>query len=373
MQLMYDKGDMFYEDSPVKNAGLDDIDMDLVSAYAKLIDYQKSPRNLLIEGKGFVSKAGADYVISASAILLFGKNPQKFFPRARIRFIKYEGVEEKIGRAMNIIKDVIFEGTVLQSLQRTLEFVATQIREYTRLTKGGLFTTTPEYPEFVWNEILVNAAAHRDYGIKGTDIQVKMFENHITVESPGTLPGLVRLNNIRNVHFSRNPKIATLLKDYKYVKEFGEGVDRIYSEMSEMGLPEPEYNTVSFMTNVTVKNETIKDRFIYERMDEDTKEWNEVNEKGIGGINEENDGINGGIGGINEEDDGINEGIGGINETEKTVLTLILKTNDITIAQIAKILGCSLRTAERTISSLRSKNLLERIGSNKTGHWKVKR
>jgi ATP-dependent DNA helicase RecG len=379
MQLMYDKGDMFYEDSPVKNAGLDDIDMDLVSAYAKLIDYQKSPRDLLVAGKGFVSKAGTDYVISASAILLFGKNPQKFFPRARIRFIKYEGVEEKIGPAMNIIKDIIFEGTVLQSLQKTIEFVGTQIREYTRLTKGGLFATTPEYPEFVWNEILVNAAAHRDYGIKGTDIQVKMFEDRITVESPGTLPGLVRLNNIRSVHFSRNPKIATLLKDYKYVKEFGEGVDRIYSEMTEMGLPEPEYKTVSFMTSVTVKNGTITDRMIYGGIDEDIKERNEVNEmengginEGSGGINEENGGINEENGGINEENGGINEENGGINENEKTILNLILKNNDLTIAQIAEILDCSLRTAERIISSLRNKNLLERVGSNKTGYWKVR-
>lgn len=41
------------------------------------------------------------------------KNPQNFFPRARIRFIRYEGTEEKFGTEMNVIKDVIFEGTLL--------------------------------------------------------------------------------------------------------------------------------------------------------------------------------------------------------------------------------------------------------------------
>ncbi len=50
-----------------------------------------------------------------------------------------------------------------------------------------------------------------------------MFDDRLAVESPGTLPGLVRLNTMRNVHFSRNPKIATFLKDYGYVKEFGRG------------------------------------------------------------------------------------------------------------------------------------------------------
>ena len=64
------------------------------------------------------------------------------------------------------------------------------------------------------------------YTSSGMNIQIKMFDDHITVESPGTLPGIVRLSNIRTVHFSRNPKIAHFLQEYDYVKEFGEGVDR---------------------------------------------------------------------------------------------------------------------------------------------------
>ena len=46
-----------------------------------------------------------------------------------------------------------------------------------------------------------------------------MFDDHIVVESPGKLPGLVRADNIRFTHFSRNPKIAEFLKNYKFVKE----------------------------------------------------------------------------------------------------------------------------------------------------------
>ena len=149
--------------------------------------------------------------MSGAAILLFGKNPQLFFERARVRFIRYEGTEAK-------------------------------------------FVTEPEYPEFVWKEIIVNAIAHRDYSIKGTDIQIKMFEDHITVESPGTLPGIVRLNNMRETHFSRNPKIASLLHEYEYVREFGEGIDRMYIEMRQAGLPEPEYRTEAFMVYATIKN-----------------------------------------------------------------------------------------------------------------------
>ncbi len=92
------------------------------------------------------------------------------------------------------------------------------------------------------------------YSIMGTDIQIKMFDDHFMVESPGMLSGIVRTNNIREIHFSRNPKIFEFLHEYEYVKEFGEGVDRMYREMSEAGLPEPEYRTVEFMVFATLKN-----------------------------------------------------------------------------------------------------------------------
>ena len=125
----------------------------------------------------------------------------------------------------------------LDLVEQTIEYVRTQIKEHTYLGPDARFVTEPEYPEFVWKEIIVNAIAHRDYSIKGTDIQIKMFDDHITVESPGTLPGTVRLNNMREIHFSRNPKMAQLLHEYEYVREFGEGVDRMYREMEETGLP----------------------------------------------------------------------------------------------------------------------------------------
>ena len=54
--------------------------------------------------------------ISTAAILLFGKNPQHFFPRARIRFIRFDGIEAKVGKDMNVIKDVIFEGRILDQV-----------------------------------------------------------------------------------------------------------------------------------------------------------------------------------------------------------------------------------------------------------------
>ena len=154
---------------------------------------------------------------------------------------------------------MVFEGRILQVTEKALEFVRGQIKERTYLGADTRFVTEPEYPEFAWKELIVNAVAHRDYSIKGTDIQIKMFDDRLTVESPGTLPGIVRLNNMRHVHFSRNPKIAQFLHEYEYVQEFGEGVDRLYEVMETARLPQPEYRVEAFMLYATIRNTKLAD------------------------------------------------------------------------------------------------------------------
>ena len=211
LQLMYAKGTRYFEDTPVPDAAMEDIDLDFVREYTQKLGYRKSPEEYLRENKKFISTKGGKEEVSTAAMLLFGKNPKHYFPRARIRFVRYEGTEAKVGAEMNVIKDVVFEGRVLQVIEKALEFVGSQIKERTYLGADTRFVTEPEYPEFAWKELIVNAVAHRDYSIKGTDIQIKMFDDRLTVESPGTLPGIVRLNNMRHVHFSRNPKIAQFL------------------------------------------------------------------------------------------------------------------------------------------------------------------
>ena len=257
MQLVYAKGEHYYEDAPVNNASWDDLDMALVEEYVALIGYGKGAETYIRENGFLIKKEdyrGKEYeALSGAAVLLFGKNPQRFFQRAQVRVIRYEGTEAKVGTEMNVIKDEIFTGPILKLTNDVLAFVRTQIKEHTYLGQDGRFRTDPQYPEFCWTELCVNAICHRDYSILGTDIQVKLFDDHMTVESPGILPGLVRPNNIREMHFSRNPKIALYMRNHKLVKEFGEGVDRMFREMEEAGQPAPEYRQNEFMVYATIR------------------------------------------------------------------------------------------------------------------------
>lgn len=259
LQLVYAKGVKYFEDTPVEGATIQDLDLDFVNSYLDKIGYTKGDAEFYLRhNNDFITTVdglnGFEDHISTAAILLFGTNPQRFFPRARVRFVRYEGKTAEVGDRMNVVKDKKFTGRILDQVQESIAFIKTQIREYTKLGKDAKFQTIPEFPEFCWTELIVNAVAHRDYSIEGTDIQIKMFDDHFVVESPGILPGMVRINNIREFHFSRNPKIVELLNEYDLVKEFGEGVDRIYRDMEAAGLPEPSYKQSEFMLYAELKN-----------------------------------------------------------------------------------------------------------------------
>ena len=148
----------------------------------------------------------------------------------------------------------------MDQVEKAVDFIKIQMKEKTYPGHGGIFVTREEYQEFVRTEMVVNAVAHRDYGIKGTDIQIKMFDDRLEVDSPGIFAGMVNKDNIRYTHFSRNPKIATFLKDYGYVKEYGEGVDRMCKELESIGLPAPVFNNSTFILKTMVRRAIYKIR-----------------------------------------------------------------------------------------------------------------
>ncbi len=326
--------------------------------YIEKIGYSKTPIEYLKENKGFVKEKKDHLQISSAAILLFGKNPQLYFPRARVRFIRYEGIEEKFGAEMNVIKDVIFEGNILKMISDAISYLDTQIKEKTYLGEDGKFVTEEEYPKFVRQEILVNAVTHRDYSIRGTDIQIKLFDNRIMVESPGRLPGLVRANNIRHTHFSRNPKIAEFLKAFNYVKEYGEGVNRMYKELEAVGLQAPEYYSNAFMLQAIVYNTKNKKSEIGEQKSEIENQKSEIQRTKV-------------------PFETINLEIQKYKYNEPTANNILKIYNEIDTNQIfsasdvRKLLNCSSSTASEIMSKLREINVVKSVKGKGKGKCRL--
>ena len=62
---------------------------------------------------------------------------------------------------------------------------------------------------------------------------------------------------------------------------------------------------------------------------------------------------------------------GTVNKTEKIVLELLSDNANITVADLIQRIGKAERTVKRALASLKEKGLIERVGSDKAGHWKI--
>ena len=364
IQLMYDKGERYYEDTAVYDATVDDIDMAAVERYTELIGYTKSAKQYLHENNSFITtNAKGEEQVSVACILLFGKYPQKFFPRGRTRFIRYKGTEERVGAEMNVIKDVTFEGTILDQVKATIAYLETQVEEHTFLGQHGQFVTHRDYPKFVIQEMVVNACCHRAYNIKGTEIQIKMFDNRLVFESPGRLPGMVKPSNIRHTHFSRNPKIAQFLKAYDFVKEFGEGVDRVCRELESNGTPHLSFHLDDFILKITVPK-------VVSQAENQINATANTSRRAISAtVNAKNATVNSEnlIKRLIEKATVRGEKL---TANRISILRLMAENPYITKDEMAAITSLNASTIMRNIEFMRDK-YLRRVGSDKNGFWEI--
>ena len=201
LQLQYDRGQRYFEDEVVQLSSIEDIDDGLIDDYKKILNIEGlsneevlKARNLMINGK-----------LTNAGLLLFGNNPSKFLPQARLRVIKYSGMYQKVGTEINIIKEKTFDKAIPNVIREVREFINTQLRDFQYLDKDGKFKIMPEYPEFAWFEGIVNALTHRNYAIRGEHIKVLIFDDRLEIHSPGLLPNIVTVENILNQRYSRNP------------------------------------------------------------------------------------------------------------------------------------------------------------------------
>jgi Putative ATP-dependent DNA helicase recG C-terminal len=150
-------------------------------------------------------------------------------------------VVARTGAGANVAADRRLEGPITAQIDLARRLLRRWLPRAIRLQVEGRFGSATLIPEFVWLEGVVNAVTHRSYSIGGDHVRVELFDDRLEVESPGRLPGLVRVDNIRSTRFARNPRIARALSDLGYGRELGEGVNRMFEEMNRAGLPDPVY------------------------------------------------------------------------------------------------------------------------------------
>ena len=171
---------------------------------------------------------------TTAGILLFGKDPQKFFPEAFIMCVRYAGIQ---GREALAYQDCT--GTLFQQFQQAYSFVRSQLY-YSFSIKGPVREEKLELPEIALREAIINALVHRNYNINAS-IKISIYDNRIEIFSPGSFPGpLNPLNIQKGLTYTRNTAIAKVMREAGFGEKLGTGFHTIFSSYEKYGLRAPE-------------------------------------------------------------------------------------------------------------------------------------
>ncbi|SQA77956.1 Divergent AAA domain [Capnocytophaga ochracea] len=241
-RLEYDKNIRLFEDEIVADFDTDDLDQELLASYKEKVNFTSGNIFELLYKRNLLSKKEDNYQFKKSAILLFSKSPERYIPSATVRYVRYEGIDAKVGSEHNVVKDQRFENNIPRLIDELTYFLRTSLKDYYFLDISiGKFKKVPEYPEEAWLEGVVNALCHRSYNVQGNEIYIKHFDDRLEISNSGPLPAQVTIENIKTERFARNPRIARVLEDLGYVRQLNEGVSRIYQSMEKSLLAQPEY------------------------------------------------------------------------------------------------------------------------------------
>ncbi|MCX6877532.1 MAG: DUF4062 domain-containing protein [Verrucomicrobia bacterium] len=176
---------------------------------------------------------------SQGALLLFGKNPQRFFPASEVRCMHFHGTT--IQRPAPFYR--IFKGNLFSLVEQTVDFILSKLN-YRIGTRAESAQAPGEYelPPSVIREAVVNAIAHRDY-TQPAAIQASVFSDRIEIRNPGGLLPPLTSEQLHRPHASiaRNHHICEALYLARYIEKYGTGTLMMIAETTACSLPEPDF------------------------------------------------------------------------------------------------------------------------------------
>lgn len=194
---------------------------------------------------------------TVAAVLLFAEVPQAILPKhCGIKILRYQTQDLEGRRAVLAFDPITIEGHLYQCIYESVSKTVEIIQSTARLGMFGLERIA--YPPETLHEIITNAVLHRDYSI-ATDIQIRIFDNRIEVESPGKLPGHITVENILEERYSRNGSIVRLINKFPNPpnKDVGEGLNTAFNAMAQLQLKAPIIIEDENKVTVYIKHEEL--------------------------------------------------------------------------------------------------------------------
>lgn len=240
-----------------KSATTEELDYDTIHKFRKISKERLSFSQETDDDIELLEKLGLiiDGNLTRAAILLFGKNPQKYYTSAIFKIGKFNNEGELVAQ------DVI-EGNLFKQVNNIEEILKTKYLIFDVSFEGMKRIERLEYPTKALREIIVNALIHKDY--MGTAIQMKIHPDKLILWNEGVLPEVIPVEKLYKSHPSlpRNELLAKIFFSAEYIDAWGRGIDKILEACRDNELPEPEFVEDFGGLQVTLFKDIYTDTFL---------------------------------------------------------------------------------------------------------------
>jgi ATP-dependent DNA helicase RecG len=286
----------------------------------KLERFLKESGRKLDDMKNSLNKLGlikGQHPVNA-AIILFGKNPGKFFQNATLRCAVFGTKDTSVPIDMQD-----FEGDLFRLIEEAEKYFLKNIHIGMRV-EGLKRIDIPEINKEAFREAIINAFCHRDYWKPGS-VDVAIFKGRVEIRSPGLLYGGLTIEKIRTEPVSerRNETIAKVFREVHYVEMWGRGIGKILKLEPATEFKEAGTHFITTFRRKTALEETTR------------------------------------------------KGTRKVPEKYQKIIELIAQNPQISRKEISITLKLSEETIQSRLRKMTKTGIIKRIGPDKGGHWKI--
>ena len=234
-----------------------------------------------------------------------------------------------------IIDDKMLRCSLFEAVEETMKYIVSQMKVAFEITGESLQRTEIfEYPLQAIRELVLNAFIHRDY-LSSIDVQIKIFDQSISIFNPSGLFGNLTIDDLKTNNYrasTRNKLIAEAFYLTGDIEKYGSGFIRIRNAVAGYNTMKFDFKEIAngFLTELS-----------YRIQKTSTK-------------------------------DGTKDGTKGYKEaTMHRIIDVLIQNREITIDATAEILGIPRRTLVRYFEELKIQKKIRRIGSRRDGYWEV--
>lgn len=231
--FLLERAGMTWDAVPMPQVKVEDLSKEAIEAFC---------RNAIAKGR--MSERDASAPAEVLLKNMKAMDPERFVTGAYIK-IGYFAPAGAYGenKADDIIYDDTVHGPLILQVEKAMDYIYTKYLKALISYNGLHRVETFLWPREAFREVLLNAVNHKAYE-KGIPIQIRIYEDKITIWNDGLWPEQLDVSRIYERHPSlpHNPKMADIFYRSGEIESWGSGFDKIKLECDKSNAPYPVIN-----------------------------------------------------------------------------------------------------------------------------------